>query len=925
MKTFLLFFCFLLGLLQSAETCAQKENENIHHIINKVTERTDSFATEKIYVQTDKPYYAAKDTMWFSMYLFNASRLSASSKSSIAYIEIADEENKVKRRMMVSLYFGLGWGNFVFKEREFPQGNYTVRAYTNWMRNFDENYIFTKQFYISSPGENDLLINTSLDAKPEAGETRAAMNLQVRKINQKPLSNYDFQLKITDGNRIWFRDKAKTSSNGSLDFNFTIPGKVNADKLFVSLQSANNTDENPVYKVPVIFNRRENIDLQFMPEGGYLVAGVSTHVAFKALGEDGNGASVSISVYNSKGEEVLASQSAHLGMGSFNLQPKPGENYVAKIKFADGTQSKEYALPAVKPSGTVLNVINKIDSDSLEINITASADVLAAGAYYYLMGESRGLSCYGAGLSLDGSSKMIRVSKTVFATGISHFTLLNEDRQPLNERLVYINQDDHLRVNVTADKMEYSKRDSVGITIAVTDKNGLPVQGSFSVSVTEDAQVKIDSLKRKSIKSVLLLSSDLKGHIEDPGYYFPLVMTNDIWQHLDNLLLTQGWVNYDWATLFQPLKALTFPAETNFSIKGKVTNVFNKPVENSKVLLLSRTPAFVKDTTTNAAGVFDFPNIFPSDTAAYFIQSRNKKGKSFNVGIVMDEFQPPVFSAPAERIIPWYVNIDSNKVKALHTLAAYKEDWEKKFGFKVLQEVKVAGRKIIKDSKNLNENGGSDISLNQEDIQKAGKATLGDLLRKNIPGFHLGGEDNYTYYINNRQFHLIIDGISTEWDFEDPGYDYYGQPRLKDFLDNYYAEDIKGIEVMKTSKYSFAYSQKYLKAYNNDPFEHAYVEVTTYSGSGPFLKNNAGVAVYRPMGFVPMVHFYSPKYNFKPDSSFIDSRSTIYWDPNIITDKNGNAAFSFYTADYPGTYTLIIEGCDMNGHIESKMQKIIVK
>ncbi|MEO6135248.1 MAG: carboxypeptidase-like regulatory domain-containing protein, partial [Ginsengibacter sp.] len=675
MKTFLLFFCFLLGLLQSAETCAQKENENIHHIINKVTERTDSFATEKIYVQTDKPYYAAKDTMWFSMYLFNASRLSASSKSSIAYIEIADEENKVKRRMMVSLYFGLGWGNFVFKESEFPQGNYTVRAYTNWMRNFDENYIFTKQFYISSPGEKDLLINTSLDAKPDVGETIVAMNLQVKKINQQPLSNSDFQLKITDGNRIWFRDKAKTSSNGSLDFNFTIPGKVNADKLFVTLQSANNMDESPVYKVPVIFNRRENIDLQFMPEGGYLVAGVPTHVAFKALGEDGNGASVSISVYNRKGDEVLASQSAHLGMGSFNLQSKSGENYIAKIKFADGTQSKEYALPAIKSSGIVLNIENKKDSDSLEINISASADVLAAKAFYYLMGESRGLACYGAGLTLDGSSKMVRISKTAFATGIAHFTLLNENRQPLNERLVYINRDDHLRVNVNADKMDYGTRDSVGITMAVTDKNGLPVQGSFSVSVTEDAQVKIDSLKRKSIRSVLFLSSDLKGHIEDPGYYFPSVMTNDIWQHLDNLLLTQGWVNYDWATLFQPLKKMDFPADTNFSIKGKVTNILNKPVEYSSVVLLSKTPMFVKTTITNAAGVFDFPGIYPSDSASYFLQSRNKNGKSFNVGIVMDEFQPPVFSAPKERVIPWYVNVDSNKIKSLHTLATYRENW----------------------------------------------------------------------------------------------------------------------------------------------------------------------------------------------------------------------------------------------------------
>lgn len=633
MKILLSCFLLLIFFLQSHSIYAQNKQENIHDILNKITERTDSFSIEKIYLQTDKPFYATTDTVWFKIYSFNAAYLTPPSKSEIAYIEIANEENKVSKRMMVSLFFGIGWGNIVLNEKDFPEGNYTLRAYTNWMRNFDAHYIFTKQFYISSPVETDLLIKSNLNVKQEDGKPRADIGLQINKIDQQPLPNVDFLLKITDGNKIWYRDKVKTSYDGSLDFNFNIPQKANPDHLSVTLQTVNKKKENPVYKIPIIYNRPEHIDLQFMPEGGYLVAGIDTHVAFKALNEDGNGAEVVGSIFNSKQEEQLVFQSTHLGVGTFNLKPQPGELYTAKIKLPDGTYSKGYALPPVKSSGIVLKVINKLESDSLEISIAATTDITATNSSYYLIGQSRGIACYGASVSLKRLTNIIKVNKTAFPTGIARFSLLNADKQPLNERTVYINHDDHLRINITSDKKDYSKRDSVGLTIKVTDKKGQPVQGDFSVAVTDDAQVKIDSLKRNSLKSILLLSSDLKGHIEDPGYYFPTVITTDVWQHLDNLLLSQGWVNYDWSSIFRPLKPPSFAVACVFSVKGKVTNIFNKPVKNSEVVLLSKKPFFVKDTTTDETGAFDFKNIYPSDTAVYVVQARNKKGKSFNVGI----------------------------------------------------------------------------------------------------------------------------------------------------------------------------------------------------------------------------------------------------------------------------------------------------
>jgi len=552
MRYLLLPVLLLTLVLQGQVTCAQNNTGSaLKHILNSLTLRADSQAIEKIYLHTDKIAYAAGDTIWFKAYLFNAAYFTAPKKSGIAYIEIANEKNVVVKRMMVPLYFGLGWGNISLNEKEFSQGGYYLRAYTNWMRNFDEHYIFKKQLYISSPGRQDVLITSNFSITKELEKQKAHITLRLNKVDQQLVLLNDFQLKVTEADKVWYKDKVQTNLSGLMDFNFDVPEKADRNKLNITLQTLSKNQEGPAYIVPLIFNRPENIDLQFMPEGGYMLPGINAHIAFKALNEDGKGTNVSGAIYDSKQQQVASFQSAHLGIGSFNLQPQAGESYTAKIKLADGTYSKAYPLPVVKASGFALKVANKLESDSLEVTITPAAGDQAGNAVYYLVGQSRNVACYGATLLMKGRAETVKVSKTVFPTGVARFTLLNAAQQPLNERIVYIDHGDGLHINITNDKKYYSKRDSVALDLMVTDKAGNPMQGSFSIAVTDDAQVKSDSLKINSLKSDLLLTSDIKGNIEDPGYYFPPVITARQWQDLDNLLLAQGWVNYDWPSVLQ--------------------------------------------------------------------------------------------------------------------------------------------------------------------------------------------------------------------------------------------------------------------------------------------------------------------------------------------------------------------------------------
>src|SRR6185437_13537970 len=170
----------------------------------------------------------------------------------------------------------------------------------------------------------------------------------------------------------------------------------------------------------------------------------------------------------------------------------------------------------------------------------------------------------------------------------------------------------------------------------------------------------------------------------------------------------------------------------------------------------------------------------------------------------------------------------------------------------------------------------------------------------------------------------IIDGIDIDYAYMGAldSYDHYLY--VKQYLAYYTTEDIKGIEVMYSSKYGSTYAHTFVSPMASS-FDHAFVEVTTRGGSGPFLTKTPGLYVYRPPTFAPQKQFYSPKYTTKNDHLLIDTRTTIYWTANIITDKDGKARFSFYTADKAGTYTLLMNGCDMNGNLESVRKKIVVK
>jgi len=453
----------------------------------------------------------------------------------------------------------------------------------------------------------------------------------------------------------------------------------------------------------------------------------------------------------------------------------------------------------------------------------------------YLLGKSRGLIYYAASATIKSNTTQFNIPKNIFPGGIIHFILLDSAKKITNERLAYIDGST-LNIDVKQNKLVYGTKDSVGLSLdVVTNSDGEHVNGSFSVAVTDDEQVSKDK-DQNNICSYLLLSSDLKGAIETPGYFLKNKQENR--QALDELLLTQGWTDYNWNEPASSNKK--HDAEQEIVIKGTVSGPTARNYRDIKVSLFSNRPLIAKDTTVNANGGFVFKNLPYTDTAAVFMLQAI--GKNKNIQIKADKFQmPPLSNFKPQIYTPWYINTDTAVLKNYKFV---KQNNNQTVGPNVLKEVVIKGKAVIKGSKNLAGPGEADQVIDAAEIEKAGDMNLLQFLGQKVNKFHQGffppGSAAVSdYLVDTKQLRLVVDGMDL---------DFFAPPRsqrylfYRDYIQSIAIKDIKGIEVMQSSKYANVYDSAVLPIplqLIKSPvsgIEFAYIEITTYWGERPLLE-----------------------------------------------------------------------------------------
>ena len=271
---------------------------------------------------------------------------------------------------------------------------------------------------------------------------------------------------------------------------------------------------------------RHRFDL--FPEGGDLIEGVTSVVAFKATYGNGFPENVSGKVLED-GQEIGRFKSLHDGMGQFVVTPQPGKKY--EVLLEDG---RHIPFPDIKRDGLSLRVMRNSVA-GIDIQVSAPDETLHA---FSILAVLNGIPCAEARGTVTGR-KLVRLPKDQFPfQGIVELTLADGDGRPVAERLVYVNPEQRLTVTATPDKDRYALRDTGKVRIQITDAAGNPVRAELAVSIFDKAYLYRPG--HENILSHSYLSQQIRGDIFNPTYYFDEDNADRL-QALDLLLITQGW------------------------------------------------------------------------------------------------------------------------------------------------------------------------------------------------------------------------------------------------------------------------------------------------------------------------------------------------------------------------------------------------
>jgi hypothetical protein len=652
-------------------------------------------------------------------------------------------------------------------------------------------------------------------------------------------------------------------------------------------------------------------DIQFLPEGGSMINSTRSKIAFKAIGTTGLGLSVSGEIIDNDNKMVSKFSATHLGMGDFYITPEPGKTYKANVTYANGTQDV-VNLPVANTSGIIITLANDT-TDQLTIKLKTNDAYLQAnkGKDYTLIIYSGG-SVISIIKKLDSLSTSIEVLKTDMHTGIAKCTLFSPAGDTLSERHIFIQNNDQLKLVLNTAKTVYAPRAMVSVKANALNNDGVPVAGQFSVAVTDETKEPVDPANESTIFNNLLLTSDLKGYVEQPNYYF-LSSSAETLHNLDLLMLTQGYSGFEWKNVLNDkTPSATYQPENSLSLSGIVNTLTGKPMANAKVTLLSTSPYIVKDTTTDANGNFTFTGLNFADTAKLVISTVTKN----NTGYAKITINKPDYPAIMKVNSP---DSTANAVTPDMALAVQKQLIAKGGNMKtgiVLNQVTIKNKSSnpftprLTHSANLNGAGVADQVIMGD--QLVGCTNLALCLEALLHGVRYSGSATSPIFTSVRtpialtgttkSMVVIVDGVIS----------------TQDVLDNLTSADVYSIEVLLKPYYLTIYGEAASGGAIVITMKHG----ADANAAAPAQPNSAH---YSFNGFYKAHTFYSPKYEANAPITRPDARATIFWAPELLTDSQGNVSFDFYNADAPGIYRVVMEGIDVNGNLGRQVYHYTVK
>ena len=775
----------IVGISANAQTLTQLKT-NVENYKKQVLK-------EKLYVHINKDFYLTGEILWFKIYNVEGASHVPLDLSKVAYIELLDSKHAPLLQTKVTLKNGEGSGS-IYLPASVANGNYLVRAYTAWMKNFDADNFYEKAITV-----------VNLSQQPE-----------------------------------------KTTLTAS-DF-----------------------------------------DVQFMPEGGNLVADLNSKIAVKISDDHGRGINYRGAIVDQNNDTVARFSPLKMGIGTFLFTPAAGKTYKAVVKVGNNTVTK--TLPAISSQGYVMQAEDK----GAAWDVTVSSKSNDPSERLYILLHTSGSVQAAAELAMVNSSGRYTIEKSKLADGVNQLTVFNAQRQPVCERLIFKRPGKQLKIDAKTDAASYEKRQKISLDVSTLDETSKAEASSLSVSV-----YRIDSLQRTDeagINSFVWLSADVKGRVESPDYYFK-DDSRETNQALDNLLLAQGWRSFNWADATSGIKpSFQFPPEYDGQIvSGTISNrISGRPAPNTLTYIsFPGTKARLFSARSDADGHFFFNSglIYGANEvvlqANHFIDSTAYKidlASPFS-----DKFSAT--SLPAFNISP-----RQKPLLTEHSLSMQVQNTYQSAGMRRFYSTDT-------DSSSFYGQPAKSFVLDQF----TRFTTMEEVMREFV---------SYIFLVRKEK-KLYLKAFNSRGVFD-------GEPMVMvDGVPVFDNNKIFEVDPLKIKRVDVVPE----RVFNGAAVFEGLVALTTYKGDMTSFELNPKAILLDYDGLQLQRQFYSPVYDSGDEraSRLPDFRNALYWNPDLTTAQDGKASASYFTSDMPGKYVGVLQGISNNGRSGSAYFSFEVK
>jgi hypothetical protein len=869
--------------------------------------KLNNLVPEKIYLQLDSKVYASDKIIWFKSVVTNAIDHTPTSISGVLYVELINPNERILEKKLIKLEKGIGDGYFQLSQPAM-EGTYLIRAYTEWNKNFGPDFFFKEYIKIFSPSS-------------KTNKAISKITLIEKEDHKRSLQTFFDPKTIDSGHskkiRIIISQKDKKDTlfiKKNKNDEFILDYDLEDSSQFVTLQLET---KNLFSESKTITLNEDFLDLQFFPESGQLVHGIKSRVAFKAIDSKGKGKQVSGEIVDKMGQMITPFESNALGMGYFTLmQVDSSDSYSAKLSIQDTENtSQTYPLPRVTALGNVMWVIGKENV----IRGMASSNYLKNDSIY-IKASCRGQVYFDIKGRLSSGKLLFSLPANKLPEGIIAFTMMDTPGHIVAERLFFNEQQDQrIQIDLSIDKRNYYQRDLTKLTINATNKEGHAVDANLSVLAFNKGQLSELQNDREHILSYFLLSSDLKGNIENPSFYFGNNPNRR--QHLDVLMLTQGWRRYQY---YKTLDSIAYHPERALSVAGSVkeakSHLEKKAVDLT--LLTFGSPKSLQAQTTNDLGKFDFQlDDEYGDPLKILIQSNNQSGKKKNYTIDLEKANSPPVDYDIINVISEVDSTVQLIVKNNIERKILEDSYRLSNGITQLNEVVLKPYEMTPQRQEVADNYGKPTFVveGKEIHEKEKKWSYGlySILLFNYPEkvtIVQDGPNMYARVVGAPSFGpgdgvtlVVVDGVPVlEQDYQ--------------LIPSIPPSEVKSFEIIQSAR---KFRQLYLLADPTAPIIDvpsigSVIAIYTYAGKGIHgVQKAKGIINTTVPVFSKSIEFYEPKYeNLSPkDWQKPDLRSIIHWDPSINIDSKEQVSTSFYNADISGKVRIVVEAISNDGAI----------